>query len=87
MKNEDRVVELLAESLKRQDQMVEGFQRMQGSIEGLEKRMERVENGILSMVSSVDALTDLVKVALDHTKRVDDLEKRVKRLENPIDPE
>ena len=73
MKNEDRIVELLPESLKRQDQLVEGFQGMQESIQGLERWMERVEAGILSVVSSVDGLTDLVKVALDRTKQIDEL--------------
>ena len=46
---------------------------MQESIQGLERWMERVEAGILSVVSSVDGLTDLVKVALDRTKQIDEL--------------
>lgn len=54
MKNEDRIVELLAESLKRQDQMV-------GEIQNLGIRMDKMESGIGRVVASVDALTDIVK--------------------------
>jgi methyl-accepting chemotaxis protein len=73
MKNEpgrraDRIVELLAESLKRQDQMVEqigsmneNIGSMNQKIESLGSRMDRVENGIGRVVASVDALTDIVK--------------------------
>ena len=81
MKNEDRIVELLAESLKRQDQMVEEMKGMRSSIENLDNRMERVENGILSVVNSMNSLADLVKVALDRTQRIDELADKIRRLE------
>lgn len=57
------------------------MERIGNATLGLGDRMERVETGILSVVSSVDALTDLVKVALDRTKKIDALDDRVRRLE------
>ncbi len=81
MKSEDRIVELLAESLKRQDQMVEEMKGMRSSIENLDNRMERVENGVLSVVNSMNSLADLVKVALDRTQRIDELADKIRRLE------
>ena len=61
MKNEDRIVELLAESLKRQDRMVEQIGNMSQNIGGLGNRMDKVENGIERVVTSVNALADIVQ--------------------------
>ena len=78
MKNEDRIVELLAESLKRQDQMV-------GEIQNLGIRMDKMESGIGRVVASVDALTDIVKAWMEKTKRMDDLEERLRKVEQRLD--
>jgi hypothetical protein len=44
MKNEDQIVELLAESLRKQDQMIERLDRV-------ENRMKRVEGAIERMAT------------------------------------
>lgn len=67
MENEDKIVELLSESLKRQDQMIE--------------RMDKHEDLLNRMVTSVDGLADLVKHSLQELKRIDALEERLRRIE------
>lgn len=66
MKNEpvrrtDRIVELLAESLKRQDVFVEEMKQMRGDINEMRGDISEMRGDIGRVVASVDALTDIVK--------------------------
>jgi conjugal transfer/entry exclusion protein len=85
MKNEDRIVELLAESLQRQDRMVE-------QLSNLDNRMGRVEQGLEKLTQAVTSLAtgfnEFVEIHRATTKqqsdrlsvierRLDDLERRV----------
>ncbi len=88
MKNEDRIVELLSESLKRQDQMVEQMFGMNKQMSGMNQRLENVENKLgehtdilKSLVKSFNGLADLVKHSLQELKRLDAMEERLRRLE------
>ncbi|MEM9671120.1 MAG: hypothetical protein ACFB15_08015 [Cyclobacteriaceae bacterium] len=74
MKNEDRIVELLAESLKKQDVFVEEMKQMRGDI-------SEMRGGIGRVVASVDALTDIVKAWMEKTRKIDDLEERLRKVE------
>ena len=69
MKNEDRIVELLAESLKRQDQMVDemhqmrrGIQEMRGDIQEMRGDIKEMREDINRVAIGVSTLTDIVKV-------------------------
>lgn len=91
MKNEDRIVELLSESLKRQDQMIErqGKQEMIMSqmideLKQMKGGINEVRSDINQVTSAVNALTDIVKIWMEKTKGIDDLKDRVTKLEKHI---
>lgn len=86
MKNEpgrraNRIVELLAESLKRQDQMVEQMSGMNNRLENVENKLEEHTDILKSLVKSFNGLADLVKHSLQELKRLDAMEERLRRLE------
>ena len=93
MKNElgrraDRIVELLAKSLKRQDQLVGETQQMRGGIQEMHSGIQEMRGDIQEMkgtmtrvVRAVDSLVDVVKVAMDRTKEIDSVKERLTRLE------
>ena len=95
MKNEDRIVELLAESLKRQDQLVSEMQQMRGGIQEMHSGIQEMHSGIQEMrgdiqemkgtmirvVRAVDSLVDVVKVAMERVKEIDSVKERLTRLE------
>ena len=88
MKNEDRIVELLAESLKRQDQLVDemqqmrgGIQEMRGDIQEMRSDIQEMKGTMVRVVKAVDSLVDVVKVAMDRTKEIDSVKERLTRLE------
>lgn len=95
MKNEDKIVELLSESLKRQDQMVErlgnldkGFVSLEKSFDSLEKRFESLEKRQKEdndrIVGAVNTLTDIMKAWMEKTKDVDNMRARIDRIEKHI---
>ena len=88
MKNEDKIVELLSESLKRQDQMVErlgnlekGFSNLEKGFDKLEKRQKDDNDRI---VGAVNTLTDIMKVWMEKTKDMENLRARLDRIEKHI---
>ena len=92
MKNEDRIVELLAESLKGQDQQKELLKQHSKLLEQhskllgtLVERQEQAEGqqkaSTERIIASVNALTDIVKVWMERTKRIDNHEERISALE------
>ena len=85
MKNESRIVELLAESLKRQDQHSELLKQHSELLGTLINRQEQAEKqqkaSTERIIASVDALTDIVKIWMERTKKLDDHEKRISALE------
>lgn len=100
MKNEDRIVELLSESLKRQDQMVERLGNLEKGFSSLDRGLSNLEKGFTNLekrqkednnriVSAVNTLTDIMKAwscptGMEKTKGIDDLKDRVTRLEKHI---
>lgn len=88
MKNEDKVVELLAESLKKQDQMIEKQGIQENILSQMIEELKQMKSGIKDMRSdvnqvtfAVNALADIVKIWMEKTKGIDDLKDRVTRLE------
>ncbi len=86
MKNEpgrraDRIVELLAESLKRQDQLVSETQQMRSDIQEMRGDIQEMKGTMTRVVKAVDSLVDVVKVAMDRTKEIDSVKERLTRLE------
>ena len=94
MKNENRIVELLAESLKRQDQMVDEMQQMRGDIRDMRGDIQEMREGIQEMrgdiqemkdtintvAIGISTLTDIVEVWMDKTKEIDAI-KDISRIE------
>ena len=78
MKNEDKIVELLSESLKRQDQMVERLGNLEKGFVNLEQRQKTDSDRV---ITALNGLTDIVKVWMDKTREIDDLRDRINRLE------
>lgn len=83
MKNEDKIVELLSESLKRQDQMVERLGNLEKGFVNLEQRQKTDSDRV---ITALNGLTDIVKVwscpiGMDKTREIDDLRDRINRLE------
>ena len=88
MKNEDRIVELLGESLQRLDRMAGQQERMIEQLGHLDNRMNRVEQGIDKLTQAVTTLAtgfnEFVEIHRGTAKtqsdrlerRMDDLEKR-----------
>ncbi len=81
MKNEDRIVELLSESLKRQDTMVEEIKEMKGGINEMKDGLNDMRSDINQVTSAVNALADIMKAWTEKTKGIDELKDRVTRLE------
>ena len=81
MKNEDKIVELLSESLKRQDQMVERLGNLEKGFTSLEKRQKDDNDRI---VSAVNTLTDIMKVWMEKTRDMENLRARLDRIEKHI---
>lgn len=102
MKNENKIVEILAESLKRQDKLVEEFREMRGGIQGVRSDIQEMRGDIQEMrndtqemrgdiqelkgnvnrmVIAVDALADVVKIAMDGIKDMNNIKQRIARLE------
>lgn len=84
MKNEDRIVELLSESLKRQDQMVDEMHRMRGGIQEMRGDIKEMRDDINKVAVGVSTLTDIVKVWMDKTKEIDILKDQVQRINRHI---
>ena len=85
MKNEDRIVELLAESLKRQDQhseLLKQHSKLLGTLIDRQERAEKQQKASTErIIASVDALADIVKIWMERTKRIDNHEERISALE------
>lgn len=84
MRNENKIVELLSESLKRQDQMVE-------QMSGMNTRLNKHESVLGRIVKSLDNLTDVVIQSNERLASIErklddlaDLRDRVKRIEKHI---
>lgn len=92
MKNEDRIVELLAESLKGQDQqrallkqhskLLEQHSKLLGAMIDRQEQAESQQKASTErIIASVNALADIVKTWMERTKRIDDHEERISALE------
>lgn len=85
MKNEERIVELLAESLRVQDRHSELLVQQGKLLEKVVEHQERAEKQQKEVseriIASVDALADIVKVWMERTKKLDDHEDRLQKLE------
>lgn len=60
MKNEDRIVELLSESLQRQDRMIEQFEKFGSRLEKLENSFDRIDNRLERVESAIERVANLM---------------------------
>jgi uncharacterized protein Yka (UPF0111/DUF47 family) len=86
MKNEDRVVELLAESLQRLDKMSEQQSVMIDRLEQLQQvtndRFGKVEQAITSLATGINEFVNIHRETVKaQSDRIGNLERRVDRLE------
>lgn len=77
MKNEEKIVDLLAESLKRQDQHSELLTQLVDRMDRSEQQQKEYNERI---VNSVNALADIVQKWMVQTKKVEGFEDRIRRL-------
>ena len=77
MKNDDRIVELLAEMVYKQDLMIDEFKVMNSEIKNLQKEQQLTNLAIKELRVSVMNLAEEIKVVHDHEKRIGILEKKV----------
>ena len=88
MKNEDKIIELLAESLKGQDRIVAELkgtnQRLDQTVERLDQTVERLDQTVERLDQTVERLDQTVE-RLDQTiVRLDKLETRVDKVEGQL---
>ncbi len=77
MKNEDRIVDLLSDSLKRQDQMIE-------QMSGMNERLDVHENLLGRIVTVLEKQTDQLASIERKLDDLADLRERIKRIEKHV---
>lgn len=84
MKSENRITELLSESLQKQDQMIE-------QMSGMNNKLDKHEDILNRVVKSVDTLADIVIESNQRLSSIEkklddfaDLRERIKRIEKHI---
>ena len=88
MQNEDKIIELLAESLKGQDRIVTELkgtnQRLDQTVERLDQTVERLDQTVERLDQTVERLDQTVE-RLDQTvERLDRLETRVDKIDRQL---
>lgn len=88
MKNEEKIVELLADGLKIQDRQAVTLERLEHNQDKMSNDIQEIRHDIQEMrrdisrvVVAVDGLADIMKVWMEKTKKVDQHEDRIRRLE------
>lgn len=81
MKNESRTEELLAESLKRQDQMVEEIHQLHGGIKEMRGDIKEMRIDVNRMANAVNILVDIVQEAMNQLKEIPKIKDRLDKLE------
>lgn len=91
MKNEDRIVELLSESLKRQDQMVDQMKGMNGRLDSHEEILKGLAQGQQTLIKLYEKQNDRfeqleieIKNIAFYLSRIFDVEKRMNDFEDRI---
>lgn len=74
MQNEDKIIELLAEQLIRQDQLIQEMREMKGGIRDLQEQQAKTNLAIGELRLSVTKLADEIKVVHDLEHRVSAIE-------------
>ncbi len=84
MKNEDKIIELLAEMVHKQDEMVKNQSQMVKNQNSTNERLERLESQMIKLnVQTVENTRAIIKLAdriedfAEHEKRIQNLEKAV----------
>ena len=70
MKGEDRIIELLAEMVQKQDQMIQWMERH-------ETQQKKTNVELADLRLSVMQLADQLRTVADHERRIDALERSV----------
>ncbi|MDE0472247.1 MAG: hypothetical protein OXH57_09930 [Ekhidna sp.] len=81
MKNEERIVELLAESLKRQDQQADILTRLVAIVSEQGKDLQDQKVLLQKVVSSIEHMADIFESKFI---QVNEHEKRITRLEDKL---
>lgn len=91
MENEKRIVELLAESLIKQDQMIDEQKQTNKTLYHLDERVSKVEEQMVYLNNQVVKLnlqtaenTRAILTLADRIEKIADLENRVRKLEGII---
>ena len=76
MKNEDRIIELLAESLKRQDTQSELLQSQGQKLDLVVEVIKDLSNAVKHNINSVEGMLSKFDLINDHEKRISALERK-----------
>ncbi len=74
MKNEDRIVEHLAEMVKGQDRLVGEVSQMKEGISNMEKEMYKQSLQLSENSRAILKLADEIRLVAEHAKRISKLE-------------
>ncbi len=69
MKNEDKIVELLAESLKKFDRLSDQMETLTSRVDNISDRVDNLTSRVDNLTSRVDNLTDHVDERLNKVER------------------
>jgi DNA repair exonuclease SbcCD ATPase subunit len=84
MENEGRIVELLAESLKRQDNIIEQLKESNQKLYVLESKSDRVEEQLIKLnLQTAENTRALIKLS-ENIDQISDLNNRVSKLEKAV---
>lgn len=91
MKNEDRIVELLAELVQKQDvfagkldSVVSGLKDVKGELKQVNKGLEKVEDQLAKNNAGLNEVRLSVMRLVDKLDKQDEIEKRVSALEKVV---
>jgi regulator of PEP synthase PpsR (kinase-PPPase family) len=78
MKNEDKIVELLAESLRKQDLQAELLQSQGQKLDMVIEVIKDLSSAVKHNINSVESMLSKFDQINDHEKRISALEKKTK---------
>ena len=84
MKNQNRIEELLAESLRNQDKQAELLTKHSITIEKQSEKLDQVVLAVKDMSKAVILMTDSLDAVIRKFEKIDDHERRIQSLEKRL---
>lgn len=84
MENENRIVELLAESLIKQDKFVDELRELKSEVRETNRRLEKVESEMIKLNLQTTENARAIFKPADEVAKIADLHQRVTKLEKEV---